>query len=142
MKTSFICLSTKKGYTLMEVLVSMGLSLMVITSIGTMLSSGGSLSTDNRSNLYAENALREEMEILRNTSFNTVANLNGTTFTNAQLLKLKGGSGTIGIASSYGNDIKKVTLTVSWTARGVSSSTTSQKLSTYISRIGVNGASS
>lgn len=127
-----------KGYTLVETMISVTLGIIVIAAVGSTLSSGAASVADNRSRLYATNALREEIETLRNTSYDTIAAYAAsTTFTNAQVTHLVNGAGTRSIAAGSGSDIKKVTLTVSW--RGRRGNTLSQSITTYITRRGLNG---
>jgi hypothetical protein len=129
----------KQGYTLVETLVTIVLGAFVITGIGVTLENGVFLTQDNRSYIYSANALREEMETLRNMNFDTMVALgSSSTFTNAQLAKLRDGVGTVRIASSFGSDIRKVTLNVAWTSRNGRS--LSQSMTSYITRRGINGA--
>jgi prepilin-type N-terminal cleavage/methylation domain-containing protein len=128
----------QNGFTLVEVMLSAAIGLLVISSIGVVLKNGILMSTDDRSQIYASNALKEEVETLRRTSFDTLVAYGATsTFTNAQIVKLTGGAGTRSVAAGLGSDMKKVTLTVQWTSRN--GRTISEKLTTYISRAGVNG---
>ena len=131
-------LNRQKGYTIVETMISIGIGIVVIAAIGSTLDAGIFTAADNRSRLYATNALREEIEVLRQTSYDTIAGYaSSTSFTNAQVTHLSGGSGTLNVASSFGADIKKVTLTVSWTGRH--GPTLSQSLTTYVTRKGLNG---
>ena len=129
----------QKGYTLVETMASIGIGLLIISAVGSTMDAGIFAATDNRSRLYATNALREEMETLRRTSFDTIAAYGtNSTFTNAQVAHLENGSGTRGIADSFGADIKKATLTVSWTSRR--GQALSQSITTYVTRKGLNGS--
>jgi type II secretory pathway pseudopilin PulG len=129
-----------KGYTLVETLVSILLGALVIAGVAFSLDSGHFITGDNHSRVYAENAMREELETLRRTNYDTFVNLGATSsFSNAQLVKLQSGSGTRSIAStSMGADIKKLTLTVSWKSR--SGRTLNESLTTYVTRRGLNGS--
>jgi hypothetical protein len=83
------------------------------------------------------NALRDEVETIRLMNYDSFVGLGGSsTFTNAQLAKLPSGSGSRTIVNSIGDDIKKVTLTVTWIAR--SGRTISEQVTTYVTRIGIN----
>ncbi len=129
----------QKGFTLVEVMISAAIGLLVISSIGIVLDNGILMSTDDRSQIYALSALEEEIETLRRTSFDTLVGYGATsTFTNAQVAKLTSGTGTRSVAAGLGSDMKKVTLTVQWRSRN--GRTISEKLTTYISRSGVNGS--
>ena len=132
-------LKNQKGYTLVETMISVALGTLVIAAIGSTLDAGIFTAVDNRSRLYATNALREELETLRRTNFDTMVNYGASSsFSNAQVTHLDGGSGTLAIASSLGSDIKKITLTVAWTSR--KGQALSQSITTYISRKGLNGS--
>ena len=132
-------MKNQKGYTLVETMISVALGLLVVTAIGSTLDAGIFTAVDNRSRLFATNALREELETLRRTSFDTIVALgSSSSFTNAEVTSLDGGSGTLAIASSFGSDIKKATLTVGWTSR--KGQALSQSMTTYICRKGLNGS--
>ena len=131
-------LRKSSGFTLIEAMLSVALSAFSIVSVGLMLDNGIRLATDNRSRLYCVDAMRTELTALRQMNFDTMAALNGTTFTNTNLTNLHSGTGTIAVASGLGSDNKKVTLTVSWTRR--SGQTLTQSFTTYISRKGLNGS--
>ena len=125
----------ERGYTLLEVLIAVGIATIAFTSMGFILSNGFLLASDNRQNLYSVNALREQIETIRTTDYDSITN---GTFANAQLAKLPSGAGTVTIASSFGPDIKVVTLTVSWTSR--SGRTITESATTSVTRIGINRA--
>ncbi len=131
-------MKNQKGYTLMETMVAVSLGVIAIAAAASTMDSGIFIRTDNRSRLYATNALREELEILRNTAFDTVTGYGAnSTFTNAQVTQLVSGAGTRTIANSFGADIRQVTLTVSWRSRR--GTTISQSITTLLSRRGLNG---
>ncbi len=128
----------QKGYTLVETMAAIAIGLIGITAIGSTLDAGIFTTVDNRSRLYATNALREEMETLRRTPYDTIAGYGSTsTFANTQTAHLVAGAGTRSIAVLGGNDISRVTLTVSWTGRR--GNALSQSITTYVSRRGLNG---
>lgn len=128
----------QKGYTMVETMAAIGLGIIGITAVASTMDAGIFTRTDNRSRLYATNALRKEVETLRRTSFDTIVGYGASsTFTNAQVTHLTSGSGTRTIAASFGADIRQVTLTVSW--RGRRGNTLSQSVTTYVSRKGLNG---
>lgn len=127
-----------KGFTLVETMVSLALGLLAIASVGLVLQSGVFLSSDDRSRLYAQNALKEQYETVRGMNFDALTALGGSsTFTNAQMTKLHNGSGVMAVENSFGADARKVTLRVTWRSRG--SRTLTEGLTTLVSRVGVNG---
>lgn len=128
----------ERGFTLVEVMISATLCLIGVTAIGVALDNGILISADNRGRQYALNALREEVEIVRDMDFDDfLAQSTSSTFTNAQLTKLRSGSGTRSMATTaMGTDIRKLTLSVSWTGRN--NRTLTESLTTYVTRIGIN----
>ena len=129
----------RQGFTLVEALISMAIGLIVIESFGIMLSHGALMSKDNRSQIYADNALREQLEVVRRTNYDTLAGYSSPqTFTNAQITKLRSGAGSMTIASSFGNDIKKIMMTVTW--RTKNNRLMTKSLTTYATRRGLNGS--
>ena len=132
-------LSKPKGYTVVETMMAITLGVVMIASVGSTLDTGIFTAVDNRSRLFATNALREELETLRQTSYDTLLTWGAShSFSNAQVTALQSGAGVVGIANSYGDDIKKVTLTVSWTGRR--GQALNQGITTYITRKGLNGS--
>ncbi len=133
-------LNYQRGFTLVELMISVVIGLLVITGIMVTLSTGTSSTADNRSRLYATNALRTELEVLRTTAFDTVVAMGSTSnFSNTQVAHLVGGTGTLAIGgSSIGQDIKKITMTVGWTSQD--GRALSESLTSYITRKGLNGS--
>lgn len=129
-----------KGFTLVETVISVVLGTFVIVGIGFALESGIFTSTDNRSRIYSLNALRKELETIRQMNYDAFTALGASSsFSNSQITKLSGGAGSRSIAAtSFGDDIKKLTLTVSWTARD--GTALSKKVTTYVTRKGLNGS--
>src|SRR3989338_10935522 len=94
-------LNSYHGYTVLETLISASIGALVIAGIMMGLSGGTVISTDNRSQLYAVNAIREEIETLSRTNFDNVAGYGASTaFTNSQLTKIQNSSGTRTISDS------------------------------------------
>lgn len=133
-----MCKRAKNGFTLVEVMICIVLGTFAILSMGTLFDSSFLLASANRQHLYAMNALREELEVLRDTPYNTVEGYGASsTFTNTQLAKLHSGTGTRTIANAFSSSqIEKITLTVSWTLS--SGLTKTESLTTYLTRIGLN----
>lgn len=129
----------RKGFTLIETMAAISLGLIGITAVASTMSAGIFTTADNRSRLYATNALREEMESLRRTSYDTIVAYGASSnFSNAQVTHLNSGSGTRTMSAFNGANIQKVTLTVSW--RGHRGNTISQSVTTYVARRGLNGS--
>lgn len=132
-------LRKRNGYTLVETLVSVAIGIFVLTAVGASMDNGVFLATDNRSRIYGLNALREELEVVRRMNYDSFTALGASsTFTNAQIGKLRNGSGTRTVVAGSGPDIKKLTLRVNWTSR--KGRALSESLTTYVTRKGVNGS--
>jgi hypothetical protein len=133
-------LRSKCGLSILEVMIAVTIGTLIFGSIAAAMRSGNLLAMENRARLYAMNGLREELEFLRgmgNSEFDAIDAMDGSTFSNAQIVKLNGGIGSRDIDASFGADIREVTLAVSWTAR--SGQAAAETLTTRITRRGING---
>ena len=129
----------KSGFTLVEAVMCIVIGTLILAAVADGLKAGSYLGGNNRYYIYGTDALMEELENVRNMNYDTFVALGGSsTFTNTQLAKLPGGSGSRTIANSFGSDIKKLTLNVSWDSRN--GKTMNQSLTTYITRKGLNGS--
>ena len=132
---------SQKGFTLIEAMLSVVLGTTAIVSVALMLDNGIFLAKDNRSRIFAEQAIRAELAALRNsnvTSFSSLASsMSFSSKATTEINKLSSGTGTITVVSTH-TDLKKVTILISWTARNGSSM--SQSFTTYICRKGINGS--
>ena len=132
-------LKSSKGYTLLEALIAVAIATIAFTSMGYILSHGFLIADENRGRLYALNALREEQEVVRGMAYDdSFLALGGPrTFTSWDPTKFLGATGSLTVATlGLGPDIKKVTLTVTWTTRN--SRTLAESVTTYVARIGIN----
>lgn len=109
------------------------LGVMVMTLIGVFVYGYNVISRSTQVAL-ATQICQEEVERIRNLSFDTIVGL-GTTFTNDKLSRLPSGQGVRAIEASVGNDIKKLTVSVTWTYRGQS---LRKDVVTLVTRMGVN----
>lgn len=131
-------LKYENGFTMLEAVIAIAIGIIIIIAAAAALDSGMITASENRNNLYAMNALRSELEVLRRTNFDVIAAYsNPTSFNNSMINKLQEGAGTINIVNSFDPNIKKVTLTVSWRGRGRRER--SQSITTYITREGLSG---
>ena len=138
------CFKLQKGFTLVEVCAAVVIGSLSIVSLGYAIDCSYMLQVDNRANIYAEEAVRKEIEILRNTSIDSVAAVGVTTTvtssTISEIAKLKSASMNYAVAAAVtgdatGTNIKKITVTVTWT--GGLGTTYTQSGTTYMSRAGV-----
>ncbi|MFB0565573.1 MAG: hypothetical protein ACETWK_07835 [Candidatus Aminicenantaceae bacterium] len=124
----------ENGFYLVEVLITIGvLAFVLITIIGAFVYGFNSLVRMKQAAL-ATHSIQEEIELIRNMSFDEILSL-GTSFTNEDLSLLENGEGTLAIEDSVGSDIKKITVSVTWTYRG---SQMRKEIATFVSREGIN----
>ena len=124
----------EEGFSLIEILIAMViLGIMLMTLISVFIYGYNVLSRTKQVAL-ATQICQEEIERIRNLPFATILTL-GTTFTNDKLASLKDGQGILALESSVGNDIKKLTVSVTWAYRG---QTLRKDIVTLITKLGVN----
>ncbi|MGA2587460.1 MAG: type II secretion system protein [Candidatus Aminicenantales bacterium] len=122
------------GFSLIEVLVAMAiLGIMLMTLISVFIY-GYNVLSRTRQIALATQICQEQVEVIRNMTFATILTL-GTTFTNDKLASLVSGQGLQAVETSAGTDIKKLTVSVTWTYRGQSQR---KDVVTMITRLGVD----
>lgn len=123
-----------EGFSLIEVLIAMTvLGIMSMTLIGVLVHGFNLLSRTKQITL-ATQICQEQVELIRNKTFDSIVSL-GTTYTNDKLVSLLNGQGTQAIESSVGADIRKLTVSVSWSFRG---QTLRKDVVTLITRSGID----
>lgn len=131
-----MCLRRKKdeGFSLIEVLIAMAiLGIMSMTLIAVLVHGFNLLSRTKQITL-ATQVCQEQVELIRNKPFDSILNL-GTTYANDKLTSLPDGQGTQALESSVGADIRKLTVSVSWSFRG---QTMRKDVVTLITRSGID----
>ncbi len=124
----------EEGFSLIEILIAMViLGIMLMTLISVFIYGYNVLSRTKQVAL-ATQICQEEIERIRNLSFDTILTL-GTTFSNDKLASLSNGQGILALEDSVGTDIKKLTVSVTWTYRG---QTLRKDVVTLITKLGVN----
>ena len=125
----------KKGFTLIE--ITLTILIIVIVSIGivSIFSHGFTVSTETREISIATQAAQEEIECIRDMAFGSITS---SSFTTSGFTHLTNPVGTVTVDTYIAgeNDIKKVTVTVNWTSAGGRSLTKS--LVTLITREGID----
>ena len=134
------------AFTLVESLVGMSVLSIVVFSLNAGLGLGFTLIQTARENLRATQILTEKMEVARLCQFDklitpgylpasfTASYYEGSSTTNGTLFS---GTLTVSPASgsvNYSNDLRKVTVAVSWHTQGIQRS---RQLSTLTSRYGI-----
>jgi type II secretory pathway pseudopilin PulG len=106
----------EQGLTYIEVLVTMVILAVVLIALLSCFLHGFNVLSRMKQVAIATQAIQEELELIRNTSFNDILALDSS-FTNESLSLLEGSSGVINLEDSLGDDIKKLTVSVLWSYR-------------------------
>ncbi len=109
------------------------LAVMLLTLISVLLYGYGAVA-QARQTALATQIVQRQVETVRALPFDTIAAL-GSSFNDASLAGLMGGTGFLAVESGPGTDIKKVTIGVRWTYRGA---VRDKKVVTYMTRKGIN----
>ena len=132
-RTSFAA-GCEKGFTLIETMIAVAvLAVMLLTLISVFIYGYGAVARARHSALATVIA-QEEMETIRALPFDQIAAL-GSTFSNAKLAGLLDGQGVLAVEAGPGVDIKKVSVSVLWTFRGVQRR---KDVVTFMTRKGIN----
>lgn len=142
--------SDDQAFTLIEVLVSVGVLGILLTSLYGGLTYGFEQIQISREEERATQIMAERMEVVRLFSWDQVVNLPGyipTNFTASYSLinptNLPAGSlvytGTVAVANAplsetYSNDLKMITIGVNWKSNGL---THRRNMTTFVSRYGL-----
>jgi len=106
-----------RGFTLIEVLVAMGLLSAVLLSMAGFIAYGSHLLLKTEQVAIASHILEKRIEDVRSKNFDEVSLLN-TSFIDDDFSRLQNAQGLCQVVNDSGEDIKKVTLSVLWTFRG------------------------
>ena len=124
----------EEGLTYIEVLVTMVILSVVLIALLSCFLHGFNVISRMKQTAIATQSIQEELEIIRNMSFNDILTLDSS-FTNDSFSFLEGSSGAVNIEDSLGDDIKKLTVSVFWSYRGRQ---LRKDVVTYITRKGIN----
>ena len=139
----------KKGFTLVEAMITALIGVMSLTAIGVMMTDSGSYTgKDNRYRAYAANVMMKEAEDLRTLSYTTFTGYTSPFYfsdstsysaTSVSISKLSSGVGTVTVSSPLSSsDIKRADVKVTWNdSKGASKS---MSITTYLTKTGINGA--
>ena len=126
--------SSNSGLSFIEMLIAILLLQIVLLSLGSVLMYGFNMLTKMKEINLATQIAQEEMEIIRNMSFDEVSNLDSR-FLHDRIFRLEYGQGHIVLDKSLGPDIIKVTVKVTWFYRREG---LSKEIVTYVTRRGIN----
>ncbi|MFQ6068945.1 MAG: prepilin-type N-terminal cleavage/methylation domain-containing protein [Candidatus Aminicenantales bacterium] len=124
----------KKGFTLVEVLLTVMILAVALTALLTVFVYGFHLLSRMNQIALATQAVQEETEYIRTLPYDDILNL-GSSFEHENLSQLENGQGLITLEDSVGPDIKKLTVSVVWTYRGRQ---LRKDITTYITREGID----
>ena len=124
----------EQGFTLVEVLLTIMILAVALTALLSVFIYGFHLLSRMNQVSLATQAVQEEAEYVRTLSYDDILTL-GSSFTHENLSELENGQGTLTLEDSEGEDIKKLSVSVSWTYRGRS---LQKDVVTYVTREGVN----
>jgi len=124
----------EEGLTYIEVLVTMVILAVVLIALLSCFLHGFNVLSRMRQMAIATQSIQEELELIRNMSYNDVLTLESS-FTNESLSLLEDSSGVISLEDSLGDDIKKLTVSVLWSYRETEMR---KDVVTFITKKGIN----
>ncbi len=122
------------GFTLIEVLVTIMILAVVLISLLTCFLYGFTVISRIKQASIATQCIQEELELIRNMPFNDILSLDSS-YTNESLSLLEDSSGILSLEDSGGDDIKKLTVSVTWSYKGRQ---LRRDIVTFVTRKGIN----
>lgn len=124
----------EEGLTYIEVLVTMVILAVVLIALLSCFLHGFNVLSRMRQMAIATQSIQEELELIRNMSFNDILTLDSS-FTNESLSLLEDSTGAVNVEDSLGDDIKKLTVSVFWSYRDKQMR---KDVVTFITKKGIN----
>lgn len=124
----------QKGFSLIEVLISVFILGIVSVTLISVFIYGFNVVFRTRQVILATQISHEEVERVRNLNYDDILLL-GSTYNHDSLSELVNGAGVLSIENGPGDDIKKLTVSVTWVYRGTNMR---KDVVTFITREGVN----
>lgn len=122
------------GFTLIEVLITIMMLAVVLTALLSCFIQAFDILTRMKQMTVATQSIQSELELIRSMRYNDILTLDNT-FTNDGLSYLENSSGVINLEDSVGAEIKKLTVSVTWTYRGRQMQ---KEVVTYVTKKGIN----
>ena len=123
-----------EGFSLIEVLIAIFVLGIVSLTLVSVFIYGFSVVYRTKQISLATQIAQEQVELVRNMNYDDILLL-GSTYDHDSLTELIDGAGTLSLESGPGEDIKKLTVSVTWDYRGF---TMRKDVVTFITREGVN----
>ena len=124
----------QKGFSLIEVLIAIFILGIVSVTLISVFIYGFNVVFRTRQVILATQIAQEEVELVRNLNYDDILLL-GSTYNHDSLSELVNGAGALSIENGPGDDIKKLTVSVTWDYRGTNMR---KDVVTFITREGVN----
>ncbi len=124
----------QKGFSLIEVLIAIFILGIVSVTLISVFIYGFNVVYKTRQVSMATQIAQEEVELVRNMNYDDILLL-GSTYTHDSLSELVNGAGALSIESGPGDDIKKLTVSVTWDYQGTNMR---KDVVTFVTREGVN----
>ncbi len=124
----------QKGFSLIEVLISVFILGIVSVTLISVFIYGFNVVFKTRQVILATQIAQEEVERVRNLNYDDILLL-GSTYNHDSLSELVNGAGELSIENGPGDDIKKLTVSVTWVYRGTN---LRKDVVTLVTREGVN----
>lgn len=131
-------INTEQGVTLVEVMISVLILSFVTVGTLAMFAKCSLFAGSIKEHSIVNNGLNERMEEIRNMAFSAITNLgSSSTFTATGFTELSNPTGTVTVDDPFtDDDIKRVTVTVTWDTRQGRAMTKS--MSAYVANSGIN----
>ncbi len=124
----------KGGFSLIEVMITILLLTVVLSALLSCFVQGFDILMRMKQMTAATQAIQNELELIRNMHYSDILSM-GNSFTNDSFSLLDNSSGIISLEDSVGAEIKKLTVSVTWTYRG---KTMRKEVVTYVTKKGIN----
>jgi prepilin-type N-terminal cleavage/methylation domain-containing protein len=124
----------KGGFTLIEVLITIMMLAVVLTALLSCFIQAFDILTRMKQMTIATQSIQNELELIRSMHYSDILSLDDA-FTNDSLSYLENSSGIIDLEDSVGAEIKKLTVSVTWTYRGRQMQ---KEVVTYVTKKGIN----
>ncbi len=124
----------KDGFSLIEVMITILLLTVVLSALLSCFIQGFDILMRMKQMTVATQGIQKELELIRNMHYSDILSMDNS-FTNDSFSFLENSSGIISLDDSVGAEIKKLTVSVTWTYRGRQMR---KEVVTYVTKKGIN----